>query len=62
MIDARGQVMWTTSGLRPAANDTFTVAVPRVLIPAGLAHLRLYAQRGSRRELMHDVAVRFVFR
>jgi len=61
MTDPHGRVIWTSSGLRPSADGSFTVAVPRVLLPSGEAHLRLYSQRGSRRDLVEDYAVRFAY-
>jgi hypothetical protein len=62
MVDSSGRVMWTSSGLRAGPNDSFTLAVPRVLLPTGEAHLRLYGHRGSRRALVEDFRVRFAYR
>lgn len=62
MADQHGRVIWSSSGLHPGANDTFTLAVPRVLLPPGEAHLRLYGDRARGRELVDDYTVRFAYR
>ena len=61
MADRDGRVIWTSSGLRQSAGDTFTVAVPRALLPPGEGHLRLYRYRGSQRELVENYPVRFAY-
>jgi hypothetical protein len=62
MVDSQGRVMWTSSGLHAGPNGSFTLAVPRALLPAGEARLRLYGSGGNRRALVEDFRVRFAYR
>lgn len=60
--DRHGKLVWRGQGLRRSPYNTFTVALPRSLFPAGQYQLRLYGLRGQRRELVEEYVVRIVYR
>jgi hypothetical protein len=60
--DRQEQLVWKASRLRPSADNTYTVAVPRALLPAGEAHLRLLVEGAGRSELVEHWAVRISYK
>lgn len=60
--DARDALVWQGTGLRKSALNTFTLVVPRALLPAGAISLRLYAVGNGRRRLEHQYRVQIVDR
>ena len=50
IVGPAGTVLWRGPGLRPNAEKTFTVTVPRALLPAGTCRLRISVfQNGAHR-------------
>ena len=60
--DRQDQLVWKASGLRPSADNTCTVAVPRALLPAGESRIRLSAEGAGRPELVENWAVRISYK
>jgi len=58
VVDASGAVVWRGSGLRPNAERTFTVTVPRTLLPAGTCRLRLLAPGNTGSRTVAEYVVR----
>jgi hypothetical protein len=58
IVSESGTARWRGSGLRPNAERTFTVTVPRALLPSGLSRLRLYESRAAGPRLIAEYAVR----
>ena len=53
-----GSIVWRGSGLRKSPYDTFTVALPRRLIPDGEYRVSLVGIDGGRREVLDRYAIR----
>jgi hypothetical protein len=62
MTDPRDRTLWTISGVHPSAFNTLTLAVPRALLPPGVAHIRVYRLRDGGKEVVQDYRVRFAYR
>jgi hypothetical protein len=54
----RGDVLWRGTGLRPNRERTFTVAVPRALLPAGTCRLQLSDLRNGKAVVVGNYTVR----
>jgi hypothetical protein len=53
-----GRTVWKGAGLERSAYGTFTLVVPKSLLENGVSHVRVFARRQNRRELLHDYAIR----
>jgi hypothetical protein len=62
VMDGRGQRISRAQGLRKSELNTFTVALPRRLLPAGQYRLVLYGLRGGRSEVVAEYQVRLNYR
>jgi hypothetical protein len=58
LTDVRGAEVWSGRGLKRAADQTFTVALPARLLPAGAYRIRLTGVRGTERSVMEEFAFR----
>lgn len=58
IVGPLGDVLWRGSGLRPNAERTFTVTVPRAFLPAGTCRLRLFTEQNGSRTSIAEYAVR----
>jgi hypothetical protein len=58
ILDLRGHSIWQGQGLRKSPYNTFTLTLPRRLLPAGQYRLKLYGLRGDRKELVQEYAMR----
>lgn len=57
ILDERGHRVWQGQGLRKSQDNTFTLALPQSLLPAGKYQIKLYGLSGKQRELVEDYAV-----
>ena len=57
ITDEHGKMVWRGQGLRKSQENTFTLALPRSLLPAGKYQIKLYGLGGKQRELIEDYAV-----
>jgi hypothetical protein len=57
IVDRGGKQVWTAAGLKKSRFDTFTVALPRRLLPDGLYLVRTFAIEGGRRQALDQYAV-----
>jgi hypothetical protein len=57
ILDHTGGAIWTGRGLQKSRADTFTVVLPRRLLPAGIYRIKMYGARGVRKELIEDYRV-----
>ena len=55
--NANNKLIWQGQGLKKSADNTFTVALTRQLLPAGQYRFRLFGLRGNKKELVEDYAV-----
>jgi hypothetical protein len=62
VIDGRSQRISRAQGLRKTQFGTFTVALPRRLLPAGKYRLRLYGLRAGRSEVVAEYQARLNYR
>jgi hypothetical protein len=62
IVDRNGRAAWTGRGLQISAFDTFTVAVPRGLLPAGRYRFTVYGLQGDRREMVEDYHAIFQYK
>lgn len=62
IVGPNGEAIWTGQGLQKSALDTFRVAIPRKLVPAGRYGIKLYGLRGDRRNLIEDYRMRIQYR
>jgi len=56
LAGAGNKVVWTGSGLRPSADRTLTLVVPRTLV-RDASTVRLYSRDGSRRTLVEQYTI-----
>jgi hypothetical protein len=57
ILDGTGKVIWAGGGLHKSPSNTFTVALPSRLAPAGLYRIKLYGLRSNRKELLEDYRI-----
>jgi len=62
VIDGRGQRLMRARSLRKSQLNTFTVALPRRLLPAGRYHLKLYGLRSGHGEVVGEVVAEYQMR
>jgi len=62
VADQRGAPVWRGPGIQKSPYDTFTVALPRRLIPAGQYRIRLYGISAGRQDRVADYRVRVQYR
>ena len=62
VTDGRGQRISRAQGLRKSELNTFTVALPRRLLPAGQYRLVLYGLRAGRSAVVAEYQVRLNYR
>jgi hypothetical protein len=62
VIDGRGQRLMRAQSLRKSQLNTFTVALPRRLLPAGRYRLKLYGLRSGRGEVVAEYRMRLNYR
>lgn len=58
VTDERGRRVWRAQGLRRSPADTFTVALPRRLLPAGRYQLGLYGLRAGKNKSLGKYSMR----
>jgi len=62
VIDGRGRPLIRAQSLRKSQLNTFTVALPRRLLPAGRYRLKLYGLRSGHGELVGEVVAEYQMR
>jgi hypothetical protein len=62
VIDGRGQRLMRARSLRKSQLNTFTVALPRRLLPAGRYRLKLYGLRSGHGEVVGEVVAEYQMR
>jgi hypothetical protein len=62
IADRGGRLVWSGRGLQKSPQNTFTVALPRRLFPAGQYRIKLYGFNSNRRELIEDYPVRIEYK
>src|SRR5262245_13279906 len=62
VIDGRGRPLMRAQSLRKSQLNTFTVALPRRLLPAGRYRLKLYGLRSGHGELVGEVVAEYQMR
>jgi hypothetical protein len=62
VIDGRGQRLMRAQSLRKSQLNTFTVALPRRLLPAGRYRLKLYGLRPGHGEVVAEYLMRLNYR
>ena len=55
--DRAGAVRFDGKGLRRSAENTFTVSVPRAMLPPGAYRIAIYGLDGGRRDLVQDYSI-----
>jgi hypothetical protein len=60
--DARGHPVWRGSGLVKSTFDTFTLGLPRTLVPAGAYEIRLLAEDGGPSTLVDTYRISLRYR
>ncbi len=61
IANARGQVIWGGAGLRKSPENTFTLALPRSLLPAGRYRFRLDGVRQGRHTRIEEYPIQIVY-
>lgn len=61
ILNARGQTVWQGAGLRKSAENTFTLALPQRLLPAGRYRLRLDGLRQGRQTRLEEYPIQIVY-
>jgi len=56
--DSTGAIVWNGGDLRRSAHDTFTLSLPRSIVPPGDYRVRLLGVRAGREETIQTYAVR----
>jgi len=62
VIDGRGRPLMRAQSLRKSQLNTFTVALPRRLLPAGRYRLKLYGLRSGHGELVGELVAEYQMR
>jgi hypothetical protein len=62
IADERGKRIWQERGLKKSPYNTFTLALPRRLVPAGRYEIKLFGMSGARRENVQVYAVRLRYK
>lgn len=57
-----GKIVWRGRGLRKSPRNTFTLTVPRRLIPAGQYQVKLYGLSAGKRAQVADYAVQVMYK
>ncbi len=57
----KNEIVWRGSGLRKSSYDTFTIVLPRALMPAGQYQIKLYGLRPNRQELVEAYILRIQY-
>jgi hypothetical protein len=57
-----GSTVWQGQGLKRSPYNTFTVSLPRRLLPGGRYQIRLYGLTGNQRQLVEEYAVLIHYR
>jgi hypothetical protein len=62
ILSQSGKLVWRGRGLKKSAYNTFTLALPRRLLPAGQYRFKLYGAGSGRTELVEEYAARIRYR
>jgi anti-sigma factor RsiW len=62
ITDRDQKLVWSARGLQKSPQNTFTLALPRRLLPAGQYRIKLYGVDKNRREIVEDYSVRVEYK
>ena len=62
VLNQQGRVIYQGQGLSKTPENTFTIALPRPLLPAGQYQFKLYGARNGQSHLMQEYSAQFGYR
>ena len=62
IFDSSGKSLWRGDGLTKSAQNTFTLVLPRALLPAGSYQFKLSGLQGKQKKLIEEYAIQLQYK